>query len=108
MKTGGDCTASDLWAQCRAGTAFLLVVHEDDEIIAASVWRTENWATGTKLRCLALYGRDMERWLSDKRKAVKSLMHQCGARSVVTEGRAGWAKLFPEARQLRVLYEAKL
>ena len=108
MKTGGDCTGSDLWQQCRAGTAFLIIAHDGEEIRGASVWRPETWATGAKLRCLALYGRKMSDWIPDMHNTAKQLANQCGADCLVSEGRAGWAKIFPQARQVRVLYEEKL
>lgn len=108
MKTGGDCTASDLWQQCRAGTAFLVIAHDDSGIRAASVWRAETWATGHKLRCLALYGRGIKDWFQDMEKTVKAIARDCGATALVTEGREGWKRLLPNARKVRILYEETL
>lgn len=108
MKTGGDCTAGDIWQQCRAGSAFLVIAHDEAGIHGASAWRPETWATGAKLRCLALYGRNMSGWISQMHETVKKIARDCGADSLVSEGRAGWAKIFPRARQVRVLYEETL
>lgn len=102
MKTGGDCSAGDLWTQARSGRAFLFVAHDGTEMHGASLWRFETWPTGEKFRCLALFGNDMQAWLSDMRKAVEDAK---GKATIVTEGRPGWGRVFPEARELRRLYE---
>ncbi len=108
LKTGGDCTGSDLWQECRAGSAFLIVAHDDADIIAASVWRPETWATGHKFRCLSLYGRDIKNWFNDMENSVKAVARSCGATALVTEGRDGWQRLRPKARKLRILYEEEI
>lgn len=111
-KTGGDITAHYLWTECRAGRAFLVVATAPTklghEIIAASVWRFEQWSSGRKLRCLSLYGRDMKSWLADHRKLTLEMAKTGGATALVTEGRPGWARVFREAKTLRVLLEEQL
>jgi len=107
-KTGGDLTSDYLWTECRSGRAFLVVVVRDTDIIAASVWRFEKWTTGRKLRCLALYGRHMRDWLGAHRKMIEQMARVGGATALVTEGRAGFQRVFPEARVLRQLYEELL
>jgi hypothetical protein len=106
-KTGGDLTAHYLWTECRSGRAFLVVVSAET-IIAASVWRFEQWTTGRKLRCLALYGVGMKDWLRPHRKLIEDLAKVGGATSLVTEGRKGFQRIFPAARVLRLLYEEPL
>ena len=112
LACGGDITAGDLFQWCRNGSVFLIVVHENKAILGACVWRSETWATGTKLRCLALYGSGLNRWIGPLREEVLKLAKNCGARSLVTEGLDKWNALFrrsfPKARRLRVLYEEDL
>ena len=110
QETGGDLTADYLWSECRAARAFLMLVIEDDSIAAASVWRFEKWTSGKKLRCLALYGKvgQMADWLDAHRKATIDMAKLGEATALVTEGRAGFARIFPEARVLRQLYEVAI
>ena len=39
---------------------------------------------------------------------VKQAAINCGATSLVEEGREGWKKIFPEAKPLRTLYEERI
>lgn len=104
LKTGGDITIGDLWQGCRNGTSFLLIAH-DGEIRGASIWRPEVWQTGTKMRCLGLYGKNMKAWFEDMRALAKQVGKSCGATSLISEGREGWKRQCPYAKVLRVLYE---
>jgi hypothetical protein len=104
LKTGGDLAIGELWQDCRGARSFLVVAH-GDTIKAASVWRPEVWQTGTKLRCVALYGKGMSDWLPAMRGVATDIAKACGATSFITEGRRGWEKVFPNAKVLRVLYE---
>lgn len=104
MKTGGDMTVGELWQECRSGRSFL-VIAQDQTVKAAAVWRAETWQTGVKLRCVALYGKGMSEWLGPMREKAAEIARACGATSFITEGREGWAKIFPKAKKLRVLYE---
>jgi hypothetical protein len=110
LATGGDMTTADLWSQCRHGPAFLLIAH-DTEIRGASIWRQETWQTGSKLRCLALYGTRLNEWKDEMRAMAICIMRDCGATSLVSEGRCGkngeplWTKPYPNAKPLRILYE---
>ena len=104
MATGGDITTGELWKQCRNGSAWLIMAH-DEQVGGASIWRHEVWQTGVKLRCLALYGSEMGEWIGDMQAIVTRIAADCGATALVTEGRVGWAKIFPKARKLRILYE---
>jgi hypothetical protein len=115
MKTGGDIETGDLWVQCRNGSAFLIIVHEtkhemghEINIVGASIWRPDTWQTGRKLRCLALYGSGMSDWIGDMHEMAKRLARDCRATSLVSEGRPGWAKIFPKAKVLRALYEEQI
>ena len=103
-KTGGDLTPGDLWQQCRRGDAFLILAH-DEKVLGASIWRPEIWQSGTKFRCMALYGTGISEWIEDMRLMAQKIGKDCGATSLLAEGREGWAKIFPNAKRLRVLYE---
>lgn len=107
-KTGGDINAHYLWSECRSGRAFLAVIMDGDQIKGASVWRFEDWSSGKKLRCLALYGVDLQSWLPEHMEFLSELAKAGGTTTLVSEGREGFAKLFPKARKLRTLYEVEL
>ncbi|MDP3971975.1 MAG: hypothetical protein Q8P61_03580 [Candidatus Nanopelagicales bacterium] len=107
-KTGGSLDAPYLWAETRAGRAFLIVVSEDSAVIAASVWRFENWASGRKLNCLALHGRAMTEWLQQHREFVTAMAKAGGATALVADGRVGWARTFPDAKLIRQTCEIQL
>lgn len=107
LKTGGDLTIGTLWTQCRAGDAFLVVVH-DETVKAGAIVRPELWQSGTKLRVLALYGEGMGDWFEDIMDMGRRIARDCGATAIIFEGREGWQKVFPKARKLRVLYEEAL
>lgn len=102
---GGDLTVGELWQGCRAGHCFLFVVHDDQKVVAATVWKPELWRSGGKFRCLALYGLGMQHWMPELHDKVKQTAVQCGAESLLAEGREGWKKIFTAARVLRVVYE---
>ena len=102
---GGDLTVGELWQGCRAGHVFLFVVHDDQKVVAATVWKPELWRSGPKFRCLALFGLGMQDWMPELHEKVRQTAIQCGAESLLAEGREGWKKIFKAARVLRVVYE---
>lgn len=102
---GGDLTVGDLWVGCRAGHCFLFVVHEGEEVKAATVWKPEVWRSGPKFRCLALYGKGMAEWMPELHEMVRKVGRDCGAETLLAEGRKGWERIFPGAKPLRTLYE---
>ena len=104
LKTGGDVSSGDLWVACRSGSAFLIVA-SGEAIQGASVWKQETWATGRRLRCVMLYGANMDGWIEDMRDMAMKIARDCGATSLVAEGRPGWERIFKNARKLRVIYE---
>lgn len=104
-RSGGDLTVGDLWVGCRSGHCFLFIVHEGDDVKAATVWKPETWQSGTKFRCMALYGQGMADWMPELHEMVKKVARDCGASSLVAEGREGWRKIFPHTRKIRTLYE---
>jgi len=137
MKTGGDIETGDLWVQCRNGSAFLLVATGPDNlrqeatdvdtpeatgdnprqdatgsdsirIYGASIWTRQTWQTGRKLRCLALYGTGMTGWIHEMKALAERLAKDNGCTSLVSDGRVGWKRIFPNAKVLRNLYEEKL
>jgi len=108
MKTGGDIETGDLWVQCRNGSAFLLIAHDGDRIAGASIWTRQTWQTGRVLRCLALFGTQMTGWLPEMRALAERLAKDNGCTSLVSDGRVGWKRIFPNAKVLRQLYEEAL
>lgn len=106
--TGNDISAHTLWAECRAGTSFLVVVSSGDQIKGASVWRFETWDHEVVFRCLSWYGEDVDKWLADHRKVSEQMARAGQADSIVAEGRKGLQAMFPEAKVLRYLYKVEL
>lgn len=105
---GGDLTTGDLWMGCRAGHCFLIVVHEDNKVLAATVWKPETWTSGVKFRCLALYGRVMDEWLDDLIALATRLAQDCGATEAVFEGREGWFRKLNGIRRVRSTFAIKV
>ena len=103
-RSGGGLTAGDVWTQCRSGSAFLIIAHDDKEIHGASVWYPQNG----KLRCMALYGTGMRGWIGDMHEMAKRIARDCGATALISEGRTGWQKIFPQAKKARIFYEETL
>ena len=103
-KSGGGIVAGDVWRECRSGSAFLIIAHDDREIHGASVWYPQNG----KLRCMALFGKNMKAWIGDMHDLVKRIAKGCGATALVSEGRVGWERIFPKARKVRIYYEEAL
>ena len=65
--TGLHPLLSSKAAQCRNGSAHLIVAHDETGAVGASIWRSEVWQTGPVLRCLALYGQNFMEWKDDMR-----------------------------------------
>ena len=104
LHTGGDTNSHYLWTECRSGRAFLMLIVKDDVVIGASVWRFENWAIGTVLRNMGLYGEAMKDWKDQHVEKIEQLAKLGNANHIATEGRVGLARLFPEAKIMRQLY----
>ena len=108
QETGGDLTAAYLWAECRSGAAFLVIIEGGGSIAGASVWRFEKWTSGTKLRCLAIYGHDMREWLDAHRRLTLRMAKTGNANGIVAGGRKGWERLFSDAKVIKQIYEVRL
>lgn len=105
---GGDLTPGELWQMCRTGQAHLFVVHDDQQIVAATAWRFEIWGKGPRYRCLALYGKGVMEWKDQLRTSVENAARDCGAAGLIADGRLGWKAIYPDAKVLRVVYETPL
>jgi len=106
-RSGGDIDSHYLWTECRSGRATLFLIVAED-IIGASVWRIERWSTGQVCRCLVLYGKHMIEWKNLHYEKASELARLGHAERLVTEGRTGFAKMFPAAKVLRQTYEMRL
>jgi len=103
-----DLSLGYLWTECRSGEAYLFVAHDEaGEVLAASIWRFTVWLTGPRFKCLALYGKQMKRWLRPMEDAVRQAAKHGGATALAYEGRPGWKRLF-NARQIRAVYEVDM
>ena len=108
VRCGGEVDPIDHWRMCRSGSAFLVVAIQRSTILAAGVWRFEEWLTGKKLRCLAIAGGSMSVWYPSYREFIVKMAKIGHATSLVTDGRTGWQRIEPEAKVLRQLYEVKI
>lgn len=107
-KTGGDTTVEYLWSECRSGAAFLVTVAEGGLIVGAGIFRFEYWTTGKRLRCLVVSGKNMKAWAPQLLAFARSFAAFGGARAIVSDGRNGFARVFPDAKVLRCLFELPL
>jgi len=92
-KTGGGMSAGDLWQMCRSGNAFLVLIFTDEGIVCASVWRFENWPSGTVFRCLGLMGRSMKVWVKGLYDFAMKQAEIGGTDRLIAEGRPGWVRV---------------
>jgi hypothetical protein len=106
--SGGDLSSGDLWQMCRSGQAFLLLVYDDSGFVAALIMQFQNWSGKQVLRCLAIVGDEMKQWLPMAKGFITKMAADGGAKSLVADGREGWARIFPTAKKLRVVYEVEL
>lgn len=107
-KSGGDLSSGELWQMCRSGQAFLVVVLDDQETVATIIVQFEKWNRRTVLRCLSIAGERLNEWIKEAMEYVSEMGRNGGADSLVSEGRDGWARIFPDARKLRVTYEVEI
>lgn len=107
-RTGGDTTPQYLWSESRSGRAFLVIARVGDDVLAGSIWRFEEWTSGRKMKCLVIGGRHMEIWKDPHREFVENMGRTGGAKTIVTEGREGWQRVFPDAKVIRQVYEVEI
>lgn len=107
-RTGGDISSGELWQMCRSGQAFCVVVFDETGPKAILIMQFQKWTAKTVMRCLGIVGDDVDEWLPAAREFIANMAREGGATSFVAEGRDGWAKLFPDAKKLRVTYEVSL
>lgn len=107
-RNGGDLSSGALWQMCRSGNAFLVLVMDDNEPVAALIMQFQNWSGKQVMRCLGIAGERMAEWLPMAKGCIEQMARDGGAVSFVSEGRDGWSRIFPTARKLRVTYEVDL
>lgn len=107
-RNGGDLSSGSLWQMCRSGNAFLVLVMDENEPIAALIMQFQNWSGKQVMRCLGIAGERMAEWLPLAKGCIEQMARDGGAVSFVSEGRDGWSRIFPTARKLRVTYEVDL
>lgn len=107
---GDDLPASALWQMCRSGDAFLMIAMEGTKPLMGAVLQFQNWGKGPVLRCLAIGGEEMGRWIGEFENAVMKMMAEGGAKRFVFDGRDGWARMLKhlKPRKLRTTYEVEI
>lgn len=101
-RTGGDISEVDLRVTARTGQGFLFIAMEGQEVRGASLWQADNWSSGQRFRCMALFGKGAKDWIYDMRAEVKKV---AGTMPLIADGRFGWPSVFPDVKRLRVVYE---
>jgi len=107
-RTGGDTGVAEFYPMCRRGEAHILIAYEDGQLLGATLWRAERWATGWKMRCVCFAGKQIRRWKDEMYEAGKALARSNGANGIIGEGPDGWRYFFPKAKPVRVVFEEKL
>lgn len=108
-RVGSSMTSGSMWQLCRSGQAFLFVVMDDDGAFrAAIVMQFQTWADKQVFYCMAMVGDGIHEWLPMAREYIGKIGRENGAKSFISEGREGWAALFPDAKKLRITYEVPL
>ena len=106
---GGDITVGELWTACRSGHVFFFVVQNDTgEIVGATIFRSEAWGKGQRFRCLAMYGIGIKLWRDVALEHVVKVAKLAGCNGIVSDGREGIGKLFPEAKKVRSVFEMEI
>ena len=82
-------TAGELWQKCRAGFAFLILVHDSERIWSASIVQFD----GNALRVLCMTGTGMKAWFKDYYELVQQMAKDNGATRLLAKGRRGWLRL---------------
>ena len=105
-RTGGATSSGDLWRQCRAGEAFLIIGSDGASIRVASVWRFETWPSGLVFRCLSLAGVQMGTWLIPFAQFVQEQARTGGTDRLIAQGRKVWERVIKRMfRQAKVLWQ---
>lgn len=99
-----DCCAGDLYIMCRQGSAFLMIIFEDETVKAALVWRAETWPSGVVLKNIVTVGKDMSQWLPLAIESAAELARRCGAKRFTCQGRKGWGRVFRNAKVLNTTF----
>ncbi len=107
-RSGGGIVSGDVWRECRSGSAWLIVAHDETTIQGASVWYLQTGANGAWLRCMAMYGVKMNAWKDDMRALVMRIAADCGAVGIKADGRRGIGAMVPSAQIKHVYYEERL
>lgn len=93
-----DCSPSDLYVRCRAGTAFLAVVRQGEDVIGFSIGGFETWTRGTVFVIYIMAGTGMKRWQDDIKRLGIDLARFGGATRIAWSGRKGWERFEPMAK----------
>lgn len=76
-------TAADLWTMCRGGEAFLIIMHDEQAILGAAVWRFE----GSNFVCMMLTGTRADEWIVTLYDQASLLARRGGAKQLMASGR---------------------
>lgn len=88
-KTPSYFSAGEMWQECRSGQAALIVIHDGESVLCASVWRFEAVCGRYAFNCVLLAGRQAEKWMDDLCAFVEQVAKMGGAKILTGTGRVG-------------------
>lgn len=103
-----ELNAGILWEMCRSNQAFLILWMDGTEILAKGVWRFDRPNNPHVFRCVMLAGKDLRKWVKPYSEFITKLAKQNGGTQLVTTGRKGWLRLFPNAEKIGKDYEVDI
>lgn len=89
---GDGYTSDDVYAALKNKTMTMLVVHEDDNIIACAIVSVAQYPSKKTLFIELLAGRDMDSWLPEGEVVLKKYRDSIGADTIEASCRFGLAK----------------
>lgn len=97
--------AGDIWTNCRSGQWPLIVVHDGERLLGASVWR---FSANRFFECVVLGGERFHDWLETLIEFAKRIGETAGCSGLIATGRIGLHKRIkaksPRLKLVRATY----
>lgn len=105
VRAPSETTAADFWMMCRNGTALLILVMDDESVVAITIWRFSGLGY---FECLMIEGKRPGSWLKPLLNCALQVSSDHGLKGIAGIGRPGWFNLlkkhFPQAKTPRLMY----
>lgn len=100
-----DITAADLWLQCRAASAFVVLITNESGFVGAIVWRFETWPAGPVMRAIVAVGDGIEGHFEEIYAWCERHARTMGASRIAILGtRKGWGRRIKRPTQITYNY----